>query len=449
MTTLRHVTRSWKTLKNASVGSEESLAYKVLLTYTTYRLTAEEARDRLIGFRVLYRTLRLMLSESTGTHTVLSADGATNACVLGLNNGKDHNRARYIGNHADACPKWSVYRELTPRCLSRRPGSIMPFFFLGIRLALACFLSKKHRGNKALVICFLAEIAGTIDLLKSLQVDTVYEWDPYLLNSNWQALLFESFGIRVIKLPSSGPLTAHHQIMLSDVVVLSTPYQEEELNLYAESISVKTILRWPPEGTEVFAGQYLDPQRTEKTSVLGFYSHGSWLRKKAKHSDDGLNIAESESEILDWLNRLLRDRKDIELVIFCHPREKQQQRRAETQAFYTDKLGTSSNWRIMDWSVASHDCFDACHIGIAAYSTIIYTRMYCGFPTLIRRSEASNFPFKASSLWPISFGEEHEMLQLLEQSLSLDREAFFNHFNVQHYRLGQLNDLNSLEDKTS
>ena len=47
MTTLRHVTRSWKTLKNASVGSEKRLAYKVLLTYTTYRLTAEEARDRL------------------------------------------------------------------------------------------------------------------------------------------------------------------------------------------------------------------------------------------------------------------------------------------------------------------------------------------------------------------------------------------------------------------
>lgn len=428
---LREVIRSYRNLHRQSASDQERLALKCLLSHTSYRLTKKEASDPSIGFRVLARTLRLVLRREKNCKRHLS-EGKSNTCLLTSVAGKPELNIAHINENAPNRPGVLIQREYLPEYL---PGNILDrliFFFLSVGISFRVFLRNENRGNVALHISFIAETASLISIAKSLSIDEVYEWDPYMLNSNWQYMLLARHHILVNKLPSPGPLQAHHRILFTDRLILSTPYQEEELKILNHNIEAKEVHRWPPEGATQFIDRYLSFDLEPPKKTVGFYSHASWLRKKEQHADDGLNIAHTETQILRELGEYIASETDVQLTVFTHPRERQSRHKEATISYYEENLG-KGKFRFCDWDLKSSDAFESVAIGVAAYSTIIYERLYCGYPMIIGRHGTPDFPLELSSLSRVSFGRYADLKRLLDESLALDRRKFFKRFDLEPY----------------
>lgn len=441
MSILRQVIRSYKALRSAAPESHEAVAYHCLLNFTTYRITKVEANDPWIGFRFMLRTLRLVLQKPSAYRPV-QTNGSTHSCLIAYTNGNHESMVAHIAQHTGEVNCDLLLRELAPTHLAASISNLFAFIVFSLAIALRCLKRSEQRGNLALIIPFTAEIAGTVSILQAQDIQHVYEWDPYTLNSNWQALFFRKSGIEVTKLPSPGPLSAHHRILIADELILSTPYQEEEIDLNSLDIRVGKISRWSPEGAVNFATQYAKKEITTKPNTIGFYSHAGWLRQREMHSDDGLDIPETEQRILLWLRELLEKEINAELIVFCHPREKSTAIRRETTSFYQALLGKRILWRIMDWEDSSHASFSECHVGISAYSTIIYERLYCGFPMIIGRSDNVDFPVSGSRLRAISFGTKQELSKLIEDTLHKSPNDFFSSHELLDFRMNFQNTTN-------
>jgi hypothetical protein len=160
-----------------------------------------------------------------------------------------------------------------------------------------------YRQGEALSIAEVMEIAYILHYMKAQDINKVYDFVPYEIDSNFMYVVFKEAGVEVVKVPSSGPLATHHKILLADDVVFSTPYHLEEYNKFRDSFRVNTILAWPPERAFQYYPKYKNDPPAAAPSTIGFYSHGEWLRKLEKHSAYGGRIGEAEETILRYLGR--------------------------------------------------------------------------------------------------------------------------------------------------
>ncbi len=69
--------------------------------------------------------------------------------------------------------------------------------------------------------------------------------------------------------------------------------------------------------------------------------------------------------------------------------------------------------------------FHRAAIGIGAFSSIFYDRMYCGYKVLIGNIGFSDFPMRGSSLNNVCFETYDEMAELIRLSEELSEREFF------------------------
>jgi hypothetical protein len=79
--------------------------------------------------------------------------------------------------------------------------------------------------------------------------------------------------------------------------------------------------------------------------------------------------------------------------------------------------------------------FAKAEIAIAAFSTILYERLYSGYKTLIGNMFIVEFPMNQSALNAICFKTQDELEAMLNRFGNMDAETFFAETGLMKYRM--------------
>ncbi len=430
---LRYSIKRYREIEAAWLSPEKNtdayLAAVCLLEYPSYRLKESDQHDWLIGFRTFRRTVRRIFSSGVGLK-VVQENG--NSLVIG-----GGSASKDIISYISRSGKASIhtYMERDVMSLNGAAGLnlllvLLPF---GLRQAFRC-IGSRYRRNLALTITEVVEVAYLLHYLKKNNLNPVYDFLPYEVDSNFMFLLLKEQGTHVVKIPSSGPMATHHKILISDDVVFSTPYHFEEYQSFRNTIRIRHQLHWPPERAHQYFSKYNQNKPVPPRKTLGFYSHGEWLRKAEKHSAYGGRIGDAEYAILQFMGRFVSENPEYSIIIFPHPRENKTHYVNQRDAFYKKALGNTPH-SISPFTGGTSQNFDKCDIALAAFSTILYERLYCGYKTLIGNMFIFEFPMNKSALNNICFREFDEMAALISKYCATDERTYFNETGLTGYQL--------------
>jgi len=430
---LRSVIRKYNAIEKAWKGPEknshEYLAAVCLFEYPSYRLLDSDKYDRLIGFRLLVRTLRRIMVGSGGKTAVSS-----NSEAIVVSSTKNSNDIiQYITRSGNT----SIHTYIDRDHMSLGDYGKWPLLFawlpFALRQAFRC-TTNQYRSALALTIAELPEIALILQFAKRNRIHFVYDFLPYEVDSNFMYLLFRDNDIGVYKIPSSGPLATHHKILLADHLALSTPYHLEEIRKFSSTIRIGQHHMWPPEKAHMYFARYKNHCAWEENGTLGFYSHGEWIRKAEKQSDYGGRIGDAEETILRMLGNLVLKHPQMKLRIFPHPRELKEEVRSEMLAHYRRCIG-HDQFEVFTQPGGTSQHFAKAEIAIAAFSTILYERLYSGYKTLIGNMFIDEFPMNQSALNSICFKTQDELETMLKRFGRMAPDVFFAETGLTNYRM--------------
>ncbi len=428
----QHTINAFKHAEKAPPSSPEGLAFSCMVDNVSYRLNQSEAKDPLIGLKVLFRTLKKILA---GGRCYKIVDSTSQTAILESGFVFEELETKYVTQLSGHTPGYFISKEDLPRKL-KGMGGMISFLTFGLTKALACFFSSKNRGSKAMHITFIAENAGLKSVLDELGLTHVYDFAPYLIDSNFAYHFCKSEDLIYSKLPSPGPLSTHHHILFCDDLILSSPYQFEELATLP-NVVFSTQQKWIPEYGFTYIDQYKDDQTEAPAQTIGYYSHGGWLRQSEGHADDGLNIPQAEDQLLKDLGFFLKSEPQFKLLIFPHPREKKEAVWRKTQAHYQQYFKELPNVEIVQQGVQTSKAFHQVDIAVAAFSTILYERLFCGYKTFIGNYGMDHFPMSNSSLSSICFRDQDQLATHLLKASAISRKEFFEVFGLQPYHFSE------------
>lgn len=428
---LNQVIRAWKRVKNqAQEGSDEALILQCVESNVTYRLLASSSADRLIGLRVLLRTIR-SIAKSRPSNRCFDEKGKL-AVLEGLFQYEELER-EYVEKQTGK-PVGYFFSKQDLMCASTSAswkilGSLRLVLF-ALPIVFRC-ISSANRANLALLITEVAEIAGLVHLCRKFDIEAVYDFIPFEVDGNFISYVLRDEPTLIVKLPSPGPLKTHNHVLLGDRLVLSSQYQFDEMQTLP-GIRIENIDKWVPEYAFTYIDRYKARNLGTTPMTIGFYSHGGWQRIDEGHSDDGLNIPEAEEKLLADLARFMQDHPEFKLKIFPHPREKSDEWIERSKAFYAGYFGESVELAGKETRTAF--AFEEIDIALAAFSTIVYERMFCGYKTLIGNYGFETFPMEGSSLRNIAFHEYSSLERLVLQASATTSDEFFSRHELTGYR---------------
>lgn len=412
--------------------SDASLIKHCLLKNVSYRLPESAKSDRLIGLRMWSR-LRNRLANPKPVFT--QTDGNPHVLLVNANQHKAPAILSYIAHESGEMPGFCLGKEELPisgfELDSKDRRNLLRF---GLRTAWQC-IWRKDRQNRSLLPLALMEAHQLLHFVKQHEIKHVYDFAPYLVDANWFTHLLTHHGVRVTRIPSSGPIKTHNRYTLGNTMVLSTPYQEEEAEVFSSTLRVNDFAKWIPEHALNYLDLdlYLSSPPAPPAKSIGFYSHAGWVRQTEGHTDDALRIPEAEVQILKDLREFLRSNPEHTLTIFLHPRERKPELADATKAFYSEHLqGVPFSFSPAETSSARS--FHTVDIGVAAFSTILYERLFCGYKTLIGNYFMEDFPLKGSTLEGVCFSSDESMSKLLEEAGSTSTDQFFQNYRLTGFR---------------
>lgn len=282
-------------------------------------------------------------------------------------------------------------------------------------LLLILSLNKKNlAGNFGLLLFQIIEISNFLILVKKgykkVHLFKMYENDMNLIG--W---LFLRKSIPFIKHPSPAPLMAHNKWIVTDELAIEIPYQREELQSL-DYCFYNRLVEYKPENAHQYLNLY-KPFKKPITKSIGFYSHAGWLRAKDKRTKTVFAKPEFEEELLSWFNTYFREKKEFNIKVFLHPREKKSEIIEETKNYYKKKLG-EINFELIISDVSNHHTFAEVELAISYYSTILFERQVCGYKSLCYVAGLKGFPIPNTSLDDICFSDLNELEKLLESDLN-------------------------------
>jgi len=406
--------------------SESEWVYKRSLNDLTYRLPEVAKLDPWIGFKELYRILKRRGQKKERIekgHLLLVSTS---------------NQIKIAKEYVSA----NLNSTETINPVSREDLKIptsFSYLLFSLAVSIQCIWSK-NRLNLALQIREVMEWACVLKLMHENHLKSFIDFTPFEKDANLLSLLLMEQGMDVMKIPSPGPLSAHHTHLIATTVVCSSAYHLEEIAHFT-NWTYSRILHWPPEQYHTYAHLYKNDNQSAKNSIA-FYSHGEWVRRAEGHPDPGLGILENETFILTELSAFLASNKHITLVIYPHPKER---KRNDLLAHYA-KLLSNCSFHIFEgenptaWNFLEED------IAIMAYSTLLFERLALGFKTLFVSIQASNFPLPSSPLNNICIRSKAEFQLKLKSAILESQNEFFEKNQLQAYLLSRFIALKNDQD---
>lgn len=430
---LRHVISSYYRVRNAWTSgvknTNDYLAATCLFENLSYRLLESDRKDRLLGFRIIIRVMRRIFKSNQG---IKCFDPKADELLISGTIAIQDRVTEYIKRSGKANLHSYVAKDVMTFDGVSKVKLLLNLLPFAVMQSFRAMFSP-YRQGVALSIAEVVEIAYILHYIKVNKIKRVYDFVPYEIDSNFMYIIFQESGIEMVKVPSSGPLATHHKILLADEVVFSTPYHLEELQKFRDSFRVKNVLAWPPERAFQYYPKYKNDPPAAAPATLGFYSHGEWLRRLEKHSAYGGRIGEAEETILKYLGRYVSEHPHIRLIVFPHPREMRPDVAAQMKSFYLKAIG-HERFEIAQFTGGTTQHFDKADLAVAAFSTILYERLYCGYKTLIGNMAIGEFPMNASPLNNICFRTYEGMSNLISEYSSKPVAHFFEQTRLEPFR---------------
>ena len=407
--------------------SDDGLVGHCLRESITYRLPESAKTDRLVGFRMMKRCLEKVRNPGK------ILDNASNTLIIQGNANHQERIQQYIAFQSKQSTPYFFSKEAAPLINQvLHPSDLRSLKRVYFRIAIQCFF-KKDRQHRSIWPWAALEAWSLLQFVNEKSIKKVFDFSPYLIDANWYSLLLMREGVEVWRIPSSGPLNLHNKYMIGDAATFSTPYQLIEKDKFNDTIRPKQIHKWVPEQAMNYIESYIKKPKKTEENTIGFYSHASWIRKTEGHSDNGLNIHIRETQLLEHLTKILKDKPNLNLKIFLHPRERNMEIFGKTEAYYS-RYFPNTKYTFSNPTTPSSRYFDQVDIGIAVYSTILYERLFCGFKSLIGNYDMIDFPDPSSSLTNICFQSYEELKERLEEATKMNHKMFFKQMKLEEYR---------------
>ena len=426
---LQTVISRFKRLTTSGIP-EDKLALECLVKSGSFRLPASASEDRLIGAKTLIKAI-IGVWKTKALPRFLHEE--SDAAIIELTDRYLDLEVKNIDRHT--ADKIRVYvnkqQIFVPADKGHRVLIMSRILRFGFGLALRC-LASKDRSNLAMISVYLLEIASVLYVLEEENIKKVYHFAPYDVDSNLCYFVFRDAGIKMAKFPSPGPLKTHNHILFADELMLSCEYQFDEVKTLP-NIQVEKIHKWLPESAFNYIEFYTDTPPTPKAKTLGYYSHASWLRHAQDHADTGVKVEEAEELVLSFLSKFLNEQEEVTLTIFLHPREKAADIIDTARAYYAKHL-PEIKFEFSEPKLSTADGFGTVDIGIAAFSTVLYERLFCGYKTLICNHGVDGFPLENATLSSVCFKSFPVMENLIHNALNQSQNEFFESHTLKGYR---------------
>lgn len=302
-----------------------------------------------------------------------------------------------------------------------------PFIFL-----ISVFYSDKLSGP--LHILNTVEGINLITLLRKYNITKLHFFSIYENDANLLAYVIMKCGIQVNKISSEVPLQFWNKTVVADSLSLCFRYQQDEYNLYKETMFVKQTQHWIPENSFITAKAYKNKNNAIKKGTVGFYSSGMWLRVKQGRIDLNDNAFQNETNLFIFLVEFVNSNSGYKLVVFLHPMEKWDMN--ETMKYYNN---LSKNIEIADISIPNAEQFYNADVGVTLLSTLSYERLFWGFKTLIYPLGYDDFPIQNSNFSNVCAKSEVELKIKLNAALENGKDDFFASNSLKGYRYSEYN----------
>ena len=416
---------------DASLQSDEALAGYCLRSKPGFRFPGSYAKDRLLVLKCWLRMLRACMNFSGPVYYTFY-EGLEGTAIFDHKSSVKDIRVKQLKNNSGFAPRYAIARhDLRSRSFSRFFGFIALTPLL-LPWALWRGFTPENRINAALLFLEIFEAHALLEWMKKKKIRKLFFYSPFEVDANALYLLLREQGVEVLKVPSPNLLATHNKLLLSDGLVLSSPYQLDELNAYSDTIRVKYTEHWKPEQYDGYAHVYENSSLKPEALTMGFYSHASWVRESSDDNDTGLGDHESELLLKKLLGTYFSDRPDIKLTVFLHPRERRHPDFSKVLAHYDGLFGTGRYSFAPLGSPSSH-LFNTVDVGLGAISTILFERLFMGYKTIFFPSHMKMFPLAESKIKMICPVNEAELIIALDLALNTATEKYFKETGLIRY----------------
>lgn len=300
-----------------------------------------------------------------------------------------------------------------------------PFTFL-----VSIFSADKLRAP--LHILNTVEGINLVTLLEKNKITKLHFFSIYENDANLLAYVIMKCGIQVNKVSSEVPLQFWNKTVVADSLSMCFRYQQDEYNLYKNTMFVNQTQHWIPENSFITGKQYRSKNNAIKKGTVGFYSSGMWLRVKQGRIDLNDNAFQNETSLFNFLIDFVNSSPDYKLVVFLHPMEKKDM--SMTLKYYKS---VSSSIEIADTAIPNAEQFYNADVGVTLLSTLSYERLFWGFKTLIYPLGYDDFPIQNSNFSNVCAKSELELRIKLNAALENGKDDFFAANGLKGYRYSE------------
>jgi len=237
-------------------------------------------------------------------------------------------------------------------------------------------------------------------------------------------------GIEVTIVPSTNPLRNFYRHVVADKVVLTAPFQQQEVESgLAEGWVYKECVWWPPYGYERMLGV---AGRSVQRGVIGFLSSGNWLRRELGKDQLDPTWEQAEEVALRWCQTIVHSRQDVALRVFLHPLEKRDPELLARSLAHYEALGIPSTDIVSDRGGIAHP--ELMDVAVAVYSSALFERLYAGYKGVFAQPGMAPGYFMNGSICNAIAHKEDEFQRLLGQALGQEEDAYFHSNGIDAYR---------------
>ncbi|MCB0478133.1 MAG: hypothetical protein KDC84_08215 [Crocinitomicaceae bacterium] len=237
--------------------------------------------------------------------------------------------------------------------------------------------------------------------------------------------------VEYVKVPNLNPLFMFNKRIISDKIALTFGYQEDELKAEKSDLSFE---KWKSPKFDHFLNDFTTPK---KEGSVCYYSHASWIRQKEKHGATWFEEDKMEVKLLNYFKgnkELFQNGKGI--TVCLHPKEKKTPELLnQSVEYYKDHFGEEV--KILPPQQSSYDSFQLFDLGISAFTSIIFERLYCGHKSLIYHDQESYaFPIESSDYGHFVFRNFQELSLKLRDIIEgkVTDQKFFNGLEKYTYK---------------
>ena len=254
-------------------------------------------------------------------------------------------------------------------------------------------LFKKDISGLSFVLKNILITSNFLKLSKRQKIKDVYMFGIYDMNSAFLSYSLMKKHNYVHQITSEVPIYKWNKIIVTNELILCSEYQFAEIEAFKKTVVYDSCKLFGPELYYKVADLYQFP--AVKNNKVAFYSTGGWVRNKLGNIDQGLDIECFEEKILNDIDDCLSEYKELELIIYPHPREKVFfDHSIELLQQHYLKFLPNCKFTIKTENILTDEFFNECYLAICFISTVMFERVHAKRQSVLMYQNEKEFPLK-------------------------------------------------------